>query len=299
MSSKHLPPGVKILHSLSGHVDRIGRIAWSSDGRFLAAASRDQTVRIWDLETAELHHVLRGFGAGVNAVAFDYSSSLLAIASDQAVEVWDTKAGQRQHKLDRGMTWSVAFDPRGKVSPPPIKAQSVNLHTRHDRFDLGRRLGIESERPHQWPTVHKTPGGPVTYLATSSTRFVKLWDAASGHLLETLDSESRIARRGIPKTARSVTFTEAGNMLAAGGDKMTLWNTTTWELLRTIEEQSRLGSSQDVVSICFDPSGNTLAAAGFSSVINLWDVATGRLLRSLEGHSAARVNDFETLRHGV
>ena len=50
---KKLPPGVKLVRTLRGHTEFIGRIAWSPDGRILASPSGDGTIRLWDTETGE------------------------------------------------------------------------------------------------------------------------------------------------------------------------------------------------------------------------------------------------------
>ena len=57
-----LPPGVKLLRTLRGHEDVIGRIAWSPDGRVLASSSEDETIRLWNAETGECLRTLTGHG---------------------------------------------------------------------------------------------------------------------------------------------------------------------------------------------------------------------------------------------
>jgi hypothetical protein len=55
------PPGFKLHHTLRGHTQEITYIAWPSDGRLLASASADRTIRLWDAQNTHLLHPLSGF----------------------------------------------------------------------------------------------------------------------------------------------------------------------------------------------------------------------------------------------
>src|ERR1700683_5441814 len=82
-----LPAGVKLLHTLRGHTERIGRIAWSPDGRMLASPSQDRTIRLWDAGTGECLRMIEGFGSEVLAVAFDPAGRTLASGSGKTVKL--------------------------------------------------------------------------------------------------------------------------------------------------------------------------------------------------------------------
>ena len=69
-----LPAGVKLARSLQ-HTGMIGRIAWSPEGRTLATASYDKTIRLWNAESGECVRTLEGHRHHVNSVAFHRSGA--------------------------------------------------------------------------------------------------------------------------------------------------------------------------------------------------------------------------------
>ena len=120
-------PGRQHCRSLSyGHTrgilgwDRIevDRVAFSPDGRVVAAGCRDHTARLWEVDTRRERAPLSGFRGWVNEVAFVSDGVTIAAASyDPTVKFWDAQTGRLTRTLTghAGRIESLAFSPDGKT----------------------------------------------------------------------------------------------------------------------------------------------------------------------------------------
>ncbi|MEA5518209.1 CHAT domain-containing protein, partial [Limnoraphis robusta] len=105
-------------NTLGGHVNWVRAVSFSPDGKLLATASGDNTVKLWDASTGKEIKTLTGHTNSVNGVSFSPDGKTLATASgDNTVKLWDASTG-KEIKTLTGHTNSVngvSFSPDGKT----------------------------------------------------------------------------------------------------------------------------------------------------------------------------------------
>jgi WD40 repeat protein len=239
-------------------------IAFSKDGRRLAAGSKDNTVRIWDLPEGQLEHTLRESENGVSSLAFTPGDErLLAVGLDRSIRIWDVSSGEQLRVIPAHTRWinSVAVS-RDLLVATASDDGTSKIWSVSDPPDEGRL-------PSEWQWVGKTPASNAKNQLAALTSEGRLGWFDPGTKFWSLMVTPPLS---IPVFAFG--STPDGSLLEAidGRGRVIRWSRDNpTEIVEEANLPSQLAGS--LLSIAFSPDGNQALAAlktGEVARVDLW-----------------------------
>jgi len=273
-------PGLnEVIYALSGvSVTRHGHMALST--------SLEGTIKAWDLESGIQLRVLKSTGwprSGAHEIAISPDGRRAMFLSDYVLGLWDfERGGERrileEHERSMDLIFSqsvIAMTADGQLAVAPSLGCTLKV------WDLDSGISLHTLHGHSQSirAVSVTKDGKRA-VSASRDRTVKIWDLESGKELYSVQAEV-------------MALTSDGRLAVAesGFDDVILqmWDIENGAVLRPFEVRTNTKRAW-IHAFTTDAEGRhavlaSISASGGRPYLKVWDLRTGALLHTMEGHA--------------
>ncbi|CAO3431348.1 caspase family protein [Azospirillum endophyticum] len=236
-------------------------------GRYLALASADGGIRVWDLESGRQVQRLQAGPVRALAVA-DASRSLATVGPDGSVTLWDILQGQALRRIAAGGAQAVRLSPDGTLLATAGADGTVrlwNAGSGQPAASLPGATGAVSALAFS-PDGRRLAGG-------GADRAVRLWSVPDGQLLATLT--------GADSAVTALAFAADGTLHAGdAGGAVQIWRAGSATTPTPTPARSIRAAGSAVTALAVRPDG-LVAVANGSRSLGVW-TGEGRQVVSVE-----------------
>jgi WD40 repeat protein len=286
----------------------ITALALSHDGRLLAGGFADNSMTIWDLDSGEALASLAGTGTtmgswlGVLAIEFSPDGKYLLTQHSEGLKVWDLSTGSKVREIQANATGSscnsATFSADGRQiiaigagSGPALivrNAAQAEIALTSTEIATGKQtpiIELSGELPamSRGKCVVKSADGHIL-VSTATEDTEQVWELGSGNGPRVLFNPISNKQDFYP----SLQVISAAGKFAAFAQHAKLY---VWDLAGAvqiystgIEADPERFMANEIASLEFSSTGEHLAVGTYDGRIRIFESASGRLQRTLEGH---------------
>lgn len=288
--------------------DHVISLAWSPDGRWLAAASVSGPITVYDSQTGQVQQQWPGHGLGTMALSWRPDSQILTSSGqDGQIRQWDVYTGQATLTLPGGAGWveRVAWSPVWKQSSPLLASaagRNIRLWNRdgellHEYTDAASTVADIAWRPGKRLLAAAAYGGLLFYhpdnpalerhFPWKGSSLVLAW-SPNGQMLATGDQDSTVhfwyvqAGRdlqmwGYPTKVQELAWSHDSRYLATGGGPtITIWDCAGKKGPEGTKPKQLEFHEEFLTMLAYQASGVLLASGAADGRVALWQPDKGK-----------------------
>ena len=273
-----------LVRTLAGHSRAVNTCVVSRDGKTVASGSDDRSVKVWDLATGQLQLTLIGGGSPVTTCALSTDGAQLMSADlSGAVYVWSLATGELQFKMTVGCAiYGCDLGPDDHLLATACADGLVRLWELQSGSVARELRGHEKE-------VHDckfTPDGRQLVSAGEDGQ-LRLWNVSTGSQVACLKPE-------LNSSLRSCTVSRSGKLVAAVNEQAVM---TVWEIdsrMQVCKGMKSVGhhpfywgapGRSGVLGCAIHPNEKLVISPAYDRTLTVWEIASGKGLAALEGHT--------------
>ena len=265
------------INTMVGHVGPVWGINYSPNGKLLVTAGDDKIVRIWDTQNYALLKSLNGHTGTIWDVSFSADSKyVVSSSSDSTIRVWDVEKGicikkRKCHTDIMKASFNIVGD---KIVFSP-NDRSVRIWE------------LENIKSYLTTPIGKHSFSPMSNIAfISNNEGETVWDVINKKFLFALNNNLRVD---------GIDYSETGNFILTMSSyqddrsRIRVWDAKTGRFVVEFPIKGVRSYGSGLKQTVFSPDGKHIATAEKDSTIRIFDISTGKCVKSIKKNTYERI----------